>query len=482
MMAKEYKAQRKQALQALHDAAQIGDLSKVSACSETSFYRRYQSQCSQSLPIKVASLFDAHKEFSPNITRKGKNTILHTALFHNQEGALLDYLIQKGADVSFVNCKGYSPIIVAITHCKDCIALGKLVAAGAKYDAVLDSGTFAGMTPLQVAEKFTNEKAIAFLTRLLANKDATPTIIDDETPKNKKICPICKTLVRYPTQMSRLKDNQAQVEENYRVHGDFGKRKKKSKVYTSSKYLDQFLNHADGETWRKLSGIEFHSTENMKLRKEISETYAVLHAVQECCDRLSGICPATDRALELKDLFVIDLCSGKGITSALGAALFPNNNHFLSIDKMLEHTVPHYFFNNEEHITYMSRDIFSNEILHELQTLVHQHTLQGRTTILVGMHCCGILSERAIELFENIPDIKGIVLSPCCLPKKHELMKRKLEFEPPTTKGENPYPAWCSYLKQRVKYNKSPDGMSDVWMYNDLEMHTEKNYIVAGVR
>jgi ankyrin repeat protein len=77
LMAKEYKEQRKQALQALHDAAQIGDISTV------------------------RSIFDAHKEFSPNITRKGNNTIIHTALFHNQEGILLDYLIQKGADVNY---------------------------------------------------------------------------------------------------------------------------------------------------------------------------------------------------------------------------------------------------------------------------------------------------------------------------------------------------------------------------------------------
>jgi ankyrin repeat protein len=120
-----------------------------------------------------------------------------------------------------MNCKGYTPMIVAITHCKDCIALRKLVAAGAPYDIVLDSGTFAGMTPLQVAEKFNNERAIAFLSRLLENKDATTTLlIDKETPKNKKLCPICNTLVRYPTQMSRLKDNQAQVEENYKVYGE----------------------------------------------------------------------------------------------------------------------------------------------------------------------------------------------------------------------------------------------------------------------
>lgn len=458
-LTKELKEQRKYALQSLHDAAQIGDVSTV------------------------RSIFDNHKEFSINITRKGKNTILHTALFHNQEGMLLDYLIEKDADVNLVNCKGYTPLVVAITHCKEGLAVEKLVAAGAQHDVVLDCGSFAGLTPMQIAEKHNNEKAVAFLNHLLTNKETCKeTLLEKEIPKNKRLCPICKTLVRYPTQMSRLKDNQAQIEENYRLYGEYGKKKKKSKVYTSRKYLDQFLTHKNGGTWERLSGIEFHAMENMALRKEISESYAVLHAVQECCDRLSGICPATDRTLELKNLFVIDLCSGKGITSALGAALFQSNNHFLSIDKMLAHTVPHYFFNDEEHISYLSRDIFSNELLGELKALTRQQSLLGRTTILVGMHCCGILSERAVELFDQIPEIKGIVLSPCCLPKKHELKKRQLQYNPPTVKGEDPYPTWCHYLKERVERYNSNDGTDNVWIYNDLEMHTQKNYMIAGVR
>ena len=459
----ELKEKRKHALQSLHDAAQIGDVSTV------------------------RSIFDAHKEFSINITRRGKNTILHTALFHNQEGMLLDFLIDNGADVNLVNSKGYTPLIIAITHCKEGVAIEKLINADAKYDIILDSGSFAGMTPLKVAEKYSNEKAINFLTYLLANQSIhAKTVHEKEIPKNKALCPICKTLVRYPTQMSRLLANQAQVEKNYQMYGQYGMKKKKSKVYTSRKYLDQFLNHADGKTWKRLSGIEFHAMENMALRKEISESYAVLHAVQESCDRLSGCCRNRtlpgDSILQLKNLFIIDLCSGKGITSALGAALFPEDNHFLSIDKMLAHTVPHYFFNDEENISYMSRDIFSDELLNELETLVQKHKLKGRTAILVGMHCCGILSERAIELFESIPDIKAVVLSPCCLPKKHELRKHRLQFKPPEKKGENPYPSWCTYLKERVGRVDTFGCDEDVWMYNDLEIHSEKNVMVVGIR
>ena len=459
----EEKEKRKHALQCLHDAAQIGDVSTV------------------------RSIFDAHKEFSINIARKGKNSILHTALFHNQEGMLLDYLINEGADVNLVNSKGFTPLVIAITHCKEGVAIEKLINAGAKYAIVLEYGSFAQMSPLQIAEKYGNDKATTFLKDLLSNQNvATKVVNTKELPKNKAVCPLCNTLVRYPTQMSRLLNNQVQVEHNYKMYGEYGKKKKRSKVYITRKYLDQFLNHANGETWKRLCGIEFHSMENMALRKEISESYAVLHAVQECCNRLSGNCGAGtlpgDSALELKNLFMIDLCSGKGITSALGASLFPTNNHFLSIDKMLAHTVPHYFFNDEEHISYMSRDIFSEELLNDLKTLVQKHVLEGRTAILVGMHCCGILSERTIEIFESIPDIKAVVLSPCCLPKKHELRKRQLQFKPPDKKGENPYPSWCTYLKERVERVDTFGCEKDVWMYDDLEIHSEKNGMVVGIR
>ncbi len=61
-------SERKRIFQQLHDAAQIGDVTAVKCVFET--YTQ--------LPIDIA--------------RRG-NTTLHTALCHNQEGVLIDYLI-----------------------------------------------------------------------------------------------------------------------------------------------------------------------------------------------------------------------------------------------------------------------------------------------------------------------------------------------------------------------------------------------------
>ncbi|KAL3789727.1 hypothetical protein HJC23_006720 [Cyclotella cryptica] len=408
---------RKVALQQLHDAAQLGDI------------------------VSVQAIFEGHNELSVNETRKGKNTILHTALFHNQEGILLDYLIQKGADVNCANSKGLTPLVVAIIYCKEGKAIEKLTAAGAIYDLAIETGSFQGMFLLDVAKKYKNENAISRLKYLFDRKDAEKDVLlKDKVPRGRAICPICNQSVRYPTQMSRILDHQADVEKNFELYGEYGGKKKKQKIYTSRKYLDQFLSHSNGEAYRKLCRIEFHATENMSLRKEISESYAVIEAVQKCCAKLSNLPEQVGGTFELRNIFLIDLCSGKGITSALGAALYPERNFFLSIDKMLPHTVPHHFFNDEQHVSYISRDILCEEVFHELEKLVHQQTyVEGRTAILVGMHLCGVLSERAIDFFERISAIRGIVLSPCCLPKKHEL--KTLHFNPAhKEKGCDPYP------------------------------------------
>lgn len=130
----------------------------------------------------------------------------------------------------------------------------------------------------------------------------------------------------------------------------------------------------------------------------------------------------------------------------------------------------------------------SESLFVELQEIVMEQVELGRTPILVGMHLCGVLSERAVEFFERIPSIRGIVLSPCCLPKKHEQKKGRTKF----TKGKVEYEflgsnkesgelynyfKWSHYLKEKMS------GVTQhVTSFTDEEMHTEKNAIVVGLR
>ena len=64
--------------------------------------------------------------------------------------------------------------------------------------------------------------------------------------------------------------------------------------------------------YKKLCGIEYHGVENMRLRKEISESYGVLHAVQVCCRSLgiknSSTSIDTDDNINFENICLIDLC------------------------------------------------------------------------------------------------------------------------------------------------------------------------------
>ena len=502
--------------QQLHNAAQVGNIQEIQAI----FAKHHQ----------ILSI-DSH--------RRG-NTALHTALYHNQDGLLLDYLIERGANLNTPNSKGYTPLDLAIMYCKRGKAVEKLIDAGAlwkeKYADISSNGVplaFAGMTPLEVARKYNNQEVVELLTaRLLHQDDDTnycqpisstsstegnTTSSPSNTPIKKwhAICPICKDTVRFPTSMSRILLDQTLLEQKLQKNAigvqildNKDKTTRNRKKYTTRKYLDQFISHANGKAYEKLCGIEYHAVQNMRLRKEISESMGVLCAVQKCCDELNNsggmvvegggaADKGEDDRIQLKNVFLIDLCSGRGLTTALGGALHDDyndddernegNNFFLSIDRMLPHTVPH-FLQDGANRRYLSRDVMSESLFAELQEIVSEQLGMGRTPILVGMHLCGILSERAVEFFERIPSIKGIVLSPCCLPKKHEqkkgitkFAKGKVDYEFLGSNHENGelynYFKWNDYLKEMTS-KSTPHVRS----FTDEEMHTEKNAVVVGIR
>ena len=233
----------------------------------------------------------------------------------------------------------------------------------------------------------------------------------------------------------------------------------------------------------------------MRLRKEISESYAVLHAVQECCQGLgilNGItteCTSDD--IHFENVFLIDLCSGKGITTGLCGVLDPgkdSNNFYLAIDKMLPHTIPHFLNTNK--VKYRRRDIMAETIFDDIDSIVQEQKRQyGRTCILVGMHLCGLLSERAVALFAQTPGIMGIVLSPCCLPKRHEqhrihFIKGKSEDREQQSDELFNYIRWENYLKERIArcHSSRECAPPRVRLYTDDEMHTEKNAMVVAYK
>eukprot|EP00553_Chaetoceros_curvisetus_P005936 CAMPEP_0204619680 /NCGR_PEP_ID=MMETSP0717-20131115/5971_1 /ASSEMBLY_ACC=CAM_ASM_000666 /TAXON_ID=230516 /ORGANISM="Chaetoceros curvisetus" /LENGTH=256 /DNA_ID=CAMNT_0051633717 /DNA_START=255 /DNA_END=1025 /DNA_ORIENTATION=+ len=252
----------------------------------------------------------------------------------------------------------------------------------------------------------------------------------------------------------------------------------------------------------------------------------------------------------MENVFLIDLCSGKSLTTALCSVLFPTdsedkkanknnenrNNHFLAIDKLPVHQVPH-FTKVNANASYLSRDIMSEAFFDELEREVRRQTYQeGRTVLLIGMHLCGNLSERAIEFFQRIELIRAMVLSPCCLPKvgmkkkKKRQKKKKIpeghqggedekddepvvdsnkdvkkesigfrdNFLKRLQNGDDSYVAWVDHLRHLATVRKDEEKVGDenignddggdrryelaVRSYRDDDIHSIKNAIISVAR
>ena len=469
------RAHRQAALRRVHDYAQVGDVTSI------------------------RQLFHEHGHVMGSIDacRRGRNTALHIALDHNQDGPLLTYLIDNGADVNVMNGRGYAPLALAIVRSatkakkeNSTIAVRKLIDAGATWNAKYESGIFIDRTPLTVALEFGHESVIDLLARLTANAEeaeveaeaaqktttvdtertnyieennlhrelpAVSTPITEKESSSKKlalppvtpkkgyaICPICNIQVKYPTAMSRILDDQLSIEKRLYNNGDFlltaGGKKRGQRKYITRRYMDELVSQSYGLPYAQLCNIEYHQFENMRLRKEISESFGILHAVLDCCVQLGIIVdPTTTTTTTTTDITItdndnidndnnnsndecngrsynsngivnfdniclIDLCSGKGITTALCDALNQgrcqavgeeninskkkkknnnnNNNYFLAIDKMLSHTIPQFLQNQQQHSTTTNNNNNNNNNNHCDDNI--DHNVRTTTTTTIG--------------------------------------------------------------------------------------------------
>ena len=107
-----------------------------------------------------------------------------------------------------------------------------------------------------------------------------------------------------------------------------------------------------------------------------------------------------------------DLCCGKSLTSILLKATYPTLR-VIAVDRIPAQIMPH---KRPDVAQYHQADLFSDAFeAHVRETLA---AMPGSAGLLCGMHRCGALSTRAIELYARVPGVVAIVLSPCCLPSK----------------------------------------------------------------
>eukprot|EP00049_Salpingoeca_infusionum_P019554 m.362398 g.362398 ORF g.362398 m.362398 type:complete len:420 (+) comp20438_c0_seq1:138-1397(+) len=343
---------------------------------------------------------------SVNIARrKGKNTALHTALAQNKL-AVVPYLLSQGADINARNDRGVTPLMIAVTASKGPAIIRTLLDAGA--DPTIKNWRYR-KTALELAHDRGYEAGVKLLEKAL--EDWHQTHADDPVdPSGKRECPICGQTLRERSRIDFLQDKfkRGQLEPN--------------------RYLASFLTSPVADTIAKEERYHFLADKH-HLRKEVTESMSIVEAIEAIMDTQLGGC---------KRVQVVDLCAGKSLTSAIFGLKYPESSA-LAVDIMPLASSPHF----EGNVAYLEADIMKDEFEATLKDCLDPE----QPAILVGMHLCGQLSIRAIELFERIDRFTAIVLSPCCFPKfnsGNDFIK-KLQGSP--TELEK-YETWSQHLHE----------------------------------
>ena len=161
--------------------------------------------------------------------------------------------------------------------------------------------------------------------------------------------------------------------------------------------------------------------------------------------------PSSDGLGDGTGMVFFDLCSGKGFTSVLLAHRYPKAR-VLMFDKNAKMNLAH-LKSLDPRVTFHRMDLYSDEMEATIRDAVAAHGTNG--SAIVGVHLCGDLSRRAIELWDAC-GVDGLVLSPCCLVREvrgHRQPKGRFGYGLPRLArktGWDAYKLWCLFLFNHV--------------------------------
>lgn len=182
------------------------------------------------------------------------------------------------------------------------------------------------------------------------------------------------------------------------------------------------------------------------LRKEIIEAYAVVDVVEAA---LTTHC----RGSTSPPAAFVDLCSGKGFLSTVLALEFPASR-VIMVDANMGIKTEH--VDTVENLTFVRADIMSAKFESELAAALGTAEAAAsadsrgetrRPCVAVGMHLCGLLSPRAVELFGATALLDVLVLVPCCLDKRTDSVLKAQARQ----RGVDPYDAKIEELQVMLR-------------------------------
>jgi hypothetical protein len=175
-----------------------------------------------------------------------------------------------------------------------------------------------------------------------------------------------------------------------------------------------------------------HVNRRRNFSKEFTDSLGIFFALHQTLVQL-GLSSAPIR--------VVDLCCGKGFTAALVGAAFPNAS-VIAVDKIRNAYLPHYAEAGLGNVRYEQIDILSDAFIVRFREIVEG---EGRMPVVVlGMHLCGALSLRAVELLAE-PGVRAVLVAPCCLPGRKSQLAMEI-FE--GCEKDRKFEHWCDHLER----------------------------------
>ena len=145
-------------------------------------------------------------------------------------------------------------------------------------------------------------------------------------------------------------------------------------------------------------------------------------------------------------IMILDLCCGKSLTASLCGHLFPDCE-VIALDRRPQKFMPH--FDALSNVRYVQADLLNCDALLASLMAPDDH---GRSPMVVvlGMHLCGTLSEKAISIFNTLSQAKFLVLSPCCFPRPStaNIVPRANRLK------VDQYDYWCLHLLLAVRASR----------------------------
>ncbi|KAI9140245.1 hypothetical protein BKA69DRAFT_1125829 [Paraphysoderma sedebokerense] len=177
------------------------------------------------------------------------------------------------------------------------------------------------------------------------------------------------------------------------------------------------------------------------------------------------------------DLILFDVCSGSGFSSILISMLYPKSRIYLvDIFKNSKLTA---FIDDLPNAVFISKDVHDKDMVATIFQLLSDHyqtvnspthsSLYSNTlTFFFGIHLCGNLSLRFIEIFQSFSSLHpaAAILIPCCLDRKDKKRNSMIKsLSKQTFRLATPECLWSLLLWKKMDDNFSGGMKKDESIY-----------------